>query len=54
MFLTVKQPYCKITVFYSCDPVYNAHDHSEIIIIYWFGSQETFIINNITENSCAA
>ncbi len=30
-----------------------SHDPSEIIIIYWFGAQETFQININAENSCA-
>ncbi len=28
-----------------------SHDPSEIILIYWFAAQETFIIINV-ENSC--
>ncbi len=28
-----------------------SHDHSEIILICWFGAQETFLIINV-ENSC--
>ncbi len=30
-----------------------SHDTSEIILIYWFGAQETFLII-IVESSCAA
>jgi len=30
-----------------------SHDPSEIILICWFGAQETFITINV-ENSCAA
>ncbi len=29
-----------------------SHDPSEIILIYWFAAQETFLILNV-ENSCA-
>ncbi len=44
---------------YSCDGEFSAaitlepHDLSEIILICWFGAQETFIIINV-EKSCAA
>ncbi len=31
-----------------------SHDLSEIIVICWFGAQETFLIIVNVENSCAA
>ncbi len=31
-----------------------SHDPSEIIIIYWFAAQETFLIIISVQNSCAA
>ncbi len=31
-----------------------SHDPSEIILICWFTAQETFLIINNFENSCAA
>ncbi len=31
-----------------------SHDPSEIIVICWFGAQETFLIINNVETSCAA
>ncbi len=31
-----------------------SHDHSEIILIYWFAAQETFLRVISVENSCAA
>ncbi len=34
--------------------VRDTHDSSEIIIICWFGDQETLIIIVNVENSCAA
>ncbi len=30
-----------------------SHDPSEIILIYWFAAQETFLIIINVENSCA-
>ncbi len=34
--------------------MYILHDPSEIILISWFGPQETFLIISNVENSCAA
>ncbi len=31
-----------------------SHDPSEIILIYWFAAQETFLIINNVENSAAS
>jgi len=31
-----------------------SHNHSEIILICWFGAQETFLIVIKVDNSCAA
>ncbi len=31
-----------------------SHDPSEIIIIYWFATQETYLMIINVENSCAA
>ncbi len=52
-----------ISVIYFCDqscifsiitPVFSVTWSSEIIIIYWFAAQETFLIIINVENSCAA
>ncbi len=54
--------YCK-NVMYSCDeicifsiitPVFSVTWSSEIILIFWFAAQETFLIIINVENSCAA
>ncbi len=35
-------------------PVLVSHDPSEIILIFWFAAQETFLIVINVENCCAA
>ncbi len=55
--------YNNLNVIHSCDAKAElsaslvqssvSHDSSEIILIWWFAAQETFLIINV-ENSCAA
>ncbi len=41
-------------IFSIITPVVSVTQSSEIIIIYWFTAQETFLIMINVENSCAA
>ncbi len=44
---------CKVEISESLLQSSVSHDPSEIIIIYWFAAQETFLIIINVENSCA-